>query len=348
MACALTCVPVRVALSLRSTSGAFGTRRRGSGYRFMWRASPTVFSAGLDLKEMHKPDINRAELFWTALQDVWLKLFGSSYPTAAAINGHAPAAGCLLAMSCEYRVMVSGKYRIGLNESAFGIVVLDLFQDTMKHILPVRQAETALLNGKMFTVDEALQVGLIDETAVDKAEAIEKSKNFIERFDKIPSLARGMTKQIFRQEPINRLINNRQNDTKKFLEMVSQPLMQQAIEVQLKNLREKDSQDTDEPELVMLSNLLNKIADRCSAPMPIEKSSGRNSEPAPERRPRRMNAINIVKYDNNNSNSYTAFQPSNWSTVNMKMTCPLCNNEHGSPDCDEFVRLNVSERRDAA
>ncbi|GBP40325.1 hypothetical protein EVAR_86471_1 [Eumeta japonica] len=54
-----------------------------------------------------------------------------------------------------------------------------------------------------------------------------------------------------------------------------------------------------------------------------------------------------MKYDDN-SNSHTAFQPSNRSTINVKMICPLCNNEHGLPDCGEFVKLNMSEKWDAA
>ncbi|GBP67619.1 hypothetical protein EVAR_98673_1 [Eumeta japonica] len=57
----------------------------------------------------------------------------------------------------------------------------------------------------------------------------------------------------------------------------------------------KDSQNSDEPELVMLSTFLNKIADQCSASMPIEKGGSRNSRPTPERRPRRTNAINTMK-----------------------------------------------------
>lgn len=50
------------------------------------QSSKTVFSAGLDITEMYKPDPVRSKAFWKALQDVWLKLYGSSYPTAAAIN----------------------------------------------------------------------------------------------------------------------------------------------------------------------------------------------------------------------------------------------------------------------
>ena len=33
------------------------------------------------------------------------------------VQGNSPAGGCVVAMSCDYRVMASGKYRIGLNET---------------------------------------------------------------------------------------------------------------------------------------------------------------------------------------------------------------------------------------
>lgn len=52
----------------------------------MCKASPTVFSAGLDIMEMYKPNPDRLKNFWTALQDLWLTLYGATYPTAAAIN----------------------------------------------------------------------------------------------------------------------------------------------------------------------------------------------------------------------------------------------------------------------
>lgn len=47
---------------------------------------PTVFSAGLDIMEMYKPDMKRCSEFWTSLQDLWLTLYGLSVPVAAAIN----------------------------------------------------------------------------------------------------------------------------------------------------------------------------------------------------------------------------------------------------------------------
>lgn len=61
-------------------------------------------------------------------------------------------------MSCEYRVMVSGKYTIGLNETALGIVAPSWFIDTCRNTISIRETELALAMGKLFTVDEALKV----------------------------------------------------------------------------------------------------------------------------------------------------------------------------------------------
>lgn len=36
--------------------------------------------------EMYKPDQDKIKVFWSTLQNVWLQLYGSAFPTAAAIN----------------------------------------------------------------------------------------------------------------------------------------------------------------------------------------------------------------------------------------------------------------------
>lgn len=76
--------------------------------------------------EMHKPDPLRLRDFWTSFQELYLTLYGSKLACIAAIEGHAPAAGCMLALSCDYRIMSQtighGTPTIGLNESKLGIV----------------------------------------------------------------------------------------------------------------------------------------------------------------------------------------------------------------------------------
>lgn len=65
-------------------------------------------------------------------------------------------------MSCEYRVMVDHDdkkmFRIGLNESQFGLKIAPWFIDTMKCIVHSRHAEMALISGTMFTAEDALKV----------------------------------------------------------------------------------------------------------------------------------------------------------------------------------------------
>lgn len=200
--------------------------------------SNSVFSAGLDIMEMYKPNEKRLKEFWTALQDVWLKLYGSGFATAAAVTGHSPAGGCLLAISCEYRVMLP-KFTIGLNETQLGIVAPLWFQSAMRNTISLRQAELALTRGKMFTTDEALKIGLVDEIAENKDDAIKACKQFIKTFQKIPREARAVTKQSFRRKDIEELESNRDQDIQLFMYAVQMPKTQKNLEAYLERLKQK-------------------------------------------------------------------------------------------------------------
>ena len=100
-------------------------------------SNPKIFSAGLDVSELVSPNPDRLPKFWNSLQQLYLDLYGSRLAVVAAIQGHAPAAGCFLAMACDYRIMSSGEDNsgdggggdmkkrfvptIGLNETQLGI-----------------------------------------------------------------------------------------------------------------------------------------------------------------------------------------------------------------------------------
>lgn len=201
-------------------------------------SSKSVFSAGLDIMEMYKPKQDRMKQFWSTLQDVWFKLYGSPFPTVAVINGHSPAGGCLLAMCCEYRVMLPN-FSIGLNETQLGIVAPTWFQATMRNTLSRRDAELALTLGTLFSTEEALKVGLIDEVAANKEEGIAKANAFLDRFKKISPQARSMTKQALRSKDIMELEDNRTQDVDLFVFAVTQPKVQKGLEVYLEALKQK-------------------------------------------------------------------------------------------------------------
>ncbi|XP_063920450.1 enoyl-CoA delta isomerase 1, mitochondrial-like isoform X2 [Zophobas morio] len=156
-------------------------------------ASNKVFSAGIDIFELHKPNSDRISQTWSFVQEIWIRLYGSAYPTVAVINGHATAGGCLLTLASEYRIMLN-KFTIGLNETQVGLTPPTWLIDAMKNTIGGKQTEFALTAGTLFETEEALKIGLVDEVAQSKHDAIEKAEKFLNKFKRIPPHARSITK----------------------------------------------------------------------------------------------------------------------------------------------------------
>ena len=127
-------------------------------------AKPGVFSAGLDISELYKPDESKLRSYSNLIGQFFLTTWTSKLPVIAGINGASPAGGCVLACCSDYRIMVDHqKFRIGLNEVKMGLSVPANFSGPMASLIGQRRAEYACQAGKMFTGKEALQWGLIDE-----------------------------------------------------------------------------------------------------------------------------------------------------------------------------------------
>jgi enoyl-CoA hydratase/carnithine racemase len=84
-------------------------------------------------------------------------------PVVAAIAGHAPAGGCVLALCCDYRVMARGPFRIGLNETQVGLVAPEGVQQLLRRVVGAYRAERLLVAGELVDADTALAIGLVDE-----------------------------------------------------------------------------------------------------------------------------------------------------------------------------------------
>jgi len=121
------------------------------------------FSAGLDLIELYNYNEEEAKSFWHLFLNFAAKITAFSKPLIAAINGHSPAGGCVIALACDARVMAEGKYIIGLNEVPVGIIVPNSIFQLYAFWLGKANATRSLLEGKLFNPEEALAIGLIDE-----------------------------------------------------------------------------------------------------------------------------------------------------------------------------------------
>ncbi len=123
------------------------------------------FSAGLDLIELYHYDENQARDFWTLFLGFIGRVVRFKKPIISAINGHSPAGGCVIALACDARIMAEGKYIIGLNEVPVGIIVPNSIFQLYSFWIGKPTAYRSLLEGKLFSPEEALNVGLVDELA---------------------------------------------------------------------------------------------------------------------------------------------------------------------------------------
>ncbi len=125
-----------------------------------------VFSAGLDVPHLltlrTRDELGAA---WTGFLDAARAIAASPVPVAAAITGHSPAGGCVLALCCDYRVMAEGAFRIGLNETQVGLVAPDGIQHLLRRVVGAHRAERLLVGGELVESARALEIGLVDELA---------------------------------------------------------------------------------------------------------------------------------------------------------------------------------------
>ena len=126
-------------------------------------AQGSIFCAGLDLLELYDYDVEELERFWGAFHNLLHDLAGFTKPMVAAINGHAIAGGCVLALMCDHRIMVEGNGRIGLNEVPVGLIVPSPVVELTRFVMGQDRANRMLLNGTLFDVGEASQFGLVDD-----------------------------------------------------------------------------------------------------------------------------------------------------------------------------------------
>src|SRR5690348_10543563 len=134
----------------------------------MLSGSPGLFSAGLDIPALLQLDRNAMRAFWNDFFGLCAALARSPIPVAAAVTGHSPAGGAVLALFCDYRVMARGEYKIGLNEVQVGLTVPDCIQAALRRLVGLRRAERLLVAGAMLDGDNALAAGMVDElTDVD-------------------------------------------------------------------------------------------------------------------------------------------------------------------------------------
>jgi Delta3-Delta2-enoyl-CoA isomerase len=123
------------------------------------------FSFGFDIPEFLSFSKEQLIAYLRNFTELYTYLFLYPKPVVAALNGHAMAGGCMLALACDYRVMVDGKARISLNEIGFGSSVFAGSVEMLRFWVGSANASSILYSGAMYSANEARNLGLVDEVA---------------------------------------------------------------------------------------------------------------------------------------------------------------------------------------
>lgn len=186
------CVELERAIAGAVTDGIHGLVLSGG---------PSVFSAGLDVPYLLSlgDDLSGLIDAWQAFFDAARALANAPIPVAAAIAGHAPAGGCVLALCCDYRIMPHGPYRIGLNETQVGLVVPEGVQYLMRRVVGPHRAERLLVSGEMVESQRALDLGLVD-ALTDIDDVSRRARVWLEQLLKLPRQPMLETRQLARAD----------------------------------------------------------------------------------------------------------------------------------------------------
>ena len=141
------------------------------------RATGKYWSNGLDLDWM-MADPERAGPLISGVHSLLGRVLALPLPTVAAITGHCYAAGAMLSVAHDVKVMRADRGYWCLPEVDLQLPFTPGMNALLVAKLPRRTAHEAMTTGRRYTAPEALDAGILDATAAQEAvvaEAVERA-----------------------------------------------------------------------------------------------------------------------------------------------------------------------------
>ena len=164
----------------------------------------SLFCPGADLPFLIRLSPTDMRAYCEAVTGLMRRKFAFRKPTVFALNGHAVAAGCAMALTGDYRLMVRGRYYIGMMEIDLSLPAFAGVVQMISHVLGPRAAERVLLTGENYLPEKALELGLVDELVESDrlmARAIEHARLLGQK----PPVAQQTLKRYTRQAVVERM-----------------------------------------------------------------------------------------------------------------------------------------------
>ncbi len=142
---------------------------------------PHCFSAGLDVAFLATATIEELKDFWRAYMGALRAMVLLEKPFVAALTGYAPAGATIFALCADYRIMGKGeKHKIGMNEFNMSLQIPQMLSDVYAVQLGERMAWKTVQQAALFNSDEALEIGLVDES-LEVEEVFPRAEKYLKR-----------------------------------------------------------------------------------------------------------------------------------------------------------------------
>ena len=121
---------------------------------------PGIFSAGFDLKTFQAgPEASLGMI--TAEIETLVRILSFPMPVVTVCTGHAYPAGAFFLLCSDVRFGIEGEFRIGLNETAIGLILPEWALAVARHKLAA-SAQIGVHTGRMYGPKESIAAGYLD------------------------------------------------------------------------------------------------------------------------------------------------------------------------------------------
>ncbi len=154
-------------------------------------ASEKFFSAGADIKRFLANDVEENMKMIRLAHDALASIARSSKLFVACIAGHALGGGLEMALACDVRYAVAGRYRLGTPEVTLGLLPGNGGTQRLPRLIGAGPALELLVTGRQLSPDEAHRLGVVSQLFEDQAAFDEH----VSKLRELPPLAIGHIKR---------------------------------------------------------------------------------------------------------------------------------------------------------
>lgn len=135
--------------------------KTGSGKVLIITGTGHYWSTGLDLAEVERMSHLEREAFLARVDALLAKILTAPFVTIAALNGHTYAAGGLLALAHDYRIMRNDRGYFCLPSIDVKIPFTQGMAALIADKIPQPMAHDLVISGRQIGADEALTSGIV-------------------------------------------------------------------------------------------------------------------------------------------------------------------------------------------